>query len=75
MPKIIIDNKTIECREGVPVLQAALEAGWDVPHYCYHPALSVVASCRLCLMEVAVRPPRKLQWSVKNVPICPPVGK
>ena len=47
MPKIIIDNETIECREGVPVLQAALEAGWDVPHYCYHPDLSVVASCRL----------------------------
>ena len=47
MPKIIIDNKTIECREGVPVLQAALEAGWDVPHYCYHPALSVVAAASI----------------------------
>ncbi len=54
MPKIIIDNKTIECREGVPVLQAAIDAGWDVPHYCYHPSLSVVASCRLCLMEMTL---------------------
>ena len=52
MPKIRIDNQAIECRDGISVLQAALEAGWDVPHYCYHPALSVVASCRLCLMEI-----------------------
>ncbi len=47
MPKITIDDQEIQCRDGVPVLQAALEAGWDVPHYCYHPGLSVVASCRL----------------------------
>ena len=47
MPKIIIDNHEIDCREDIPVLQAALDAGIDVPHYCYHPGLSVVASCRL----------------------------
>ncbi len=72
MPKIIIDNKTIECREGVPVLQAALEAGWDVPHYCYHPALSVVASCRLCLMEMKAPHPKtgELGWMPKLVPSC-----
>ena len=50
MPRITIDNQTIECRDGVPVLQAALEAGVEVPHYCYHPGLSVVASCSLGLM-------------------------
>ncbi len=72
MPKIIIDNKTIECREGVPVLQAAIEAGWDVPHYCYHPALSVVASCRLCLMEMKAPHPKtgELGWMPKLVPSC-----
>ncbi|MCZ6652439.1 MAG: 2Fe-2S iron-sulfur cluster-binding protein [Planctomycetota bacterium] len=72
MPKITIDNKTIECREGVPVLQAALEAGWDVPHYCYHPALSVVASCRLCLMEMKAPHPKtgELGWMPKLVPSC-----
>ena len=51
MPKIIIDNQPVECRPGVPVLQAAVEAGWDVPHYCYHPGLSIAGNCRICLVE------------------------
>ncbi len=70
--KITIDNKTIECRDGVTVLQAALEAGWDVPHYCYHPELTVVASCRLCLMEMKAPNPRtgEIGWMPKLVPSC-----
>jgi NADH-quinone oxidoreductase subunit G len=72
MPKIIIDGQTVECREKVSVLQAALEAGWDIPHYCYHPGLSVVASCRLCLMEMKMPHPqtKKMAWSPKLVPSC-----
>ncbi|MCH7703723.1 MAG: molybdopterin-dependent oxidoreductase [Planctomycetes bacterium] len=72
MAKIIIDNQEIECREGIPVLQAAVEAGWDVPHYCYHPGLSVVASCRLCLMEMKMPHPktREMGWAPKLMPSC-----
>lgn len=72
MPRIIIDGQSIECRDGVPVLQAALEAGWDVPHYCYHPGLSIVASCRLCLMEQKMPDPKtkELAWSPRLVPSC-----
>lgn len=58
MPRITIDGTQIECRDGIPVLQAALEAGWDVPHYCYHPGLTIVASCRLCLMEMKMPHPQ-----------------
>ena len=72
MPKIIVDGKEIECREGVAVLQAALEAGWNVPHYCYHPGLTVVASCRLCLMEQKMPHPKtkEMVWAPKLVPSC-----
>ncbi len=72
MAKIIIDNQEVECRDGISVLQAALEAGFDVPHYCYHPSLSVVASCRLCLMEMKMPHPKtqELVWSPKLVPSC-----
>lgn len=72
MPSIIIDGKRIECRDGITVLQAALEAGWDVPHYCYHPSLTVVASCRLCLMEMKMPHPKtkELDWSPKLIPSC-----
>ncbi|MFH1419738.1 MAG: 2Fe-2S iron-sulfur cluster-binding protein, partial [Planctomycetota bacterium] len=72
MAKIIIDGQEVEFREGDSVLQAALDAGWDIPHYCYHPGLSVVASCRLCLMEMKMPDPktREMAWSPKLVPSC-----
>lgn len=38
-------------------IQAAKKAGIVIPHYCWHPALSVVASCRMCLVEVGDRKP------------------
>ena len=72
MPKIIIDNKEVECREGASVLEGALAAGWNVPHYCFHPGLTVVASCRLCLMEMKMPHPKtqELDWAPKLVPSC-----
>jgi NADH-quinone oxidoreductase subunit G len=72
MPKIIIDGREIECRAGIPVLQAALEAGFNVPHYCYHPGLTIVASCRLCLMEMKMPHPKthELVWAPKLFPSC-----
>lgn len=72
MPTIIIDGQEVECRQGISVLQAALEAGFNIPHYCYHPGLSIVASCRLCLMEIKMQDPRTgdLAWSPKLTPSC-----
>lgn len=72
MPKIIVDGREVECRDRIPVLQAVLEAGWDVPHYCYHPGLSIVASCRLCLMEMKMPNPKTkaMEWSPRLMPSC-----
>jgi NADH-quinone oxidoreductase subunit G len=52
MPKITVDGQSVECRDKVNILQACTEAGMELPQYCYHPGLSVVASCRICLVEV-----------------------
>jgi NADH-quinone oxidoreductase subunit G len=52
MPKITVDGKTIECKDKQMILQAADDAGINIPRYCYHPGLSIVASCRICLVEV-----------------------
>lgn len=51
-PKITVDGKTIEVKDRSMILQACLDAGVEVPHYCYHPGLSIPASCRICLVEV-----------------------
>jgi NADH-quinone oxidoreductase subunit G len=52
MPKITVDGKQIECKDKAMILQAVLDAGGHVPHYCYHQGLSMPASCRICLVEV-----------------------
>ncbi len=48
---------TLEDHEKLNVIQAAKRAGVDIPHYCWHPALSVVASCRMCLVELGEKKP------------------
>ncbi len=59
MPKVTIDGREIDVPEGVNLIQAAESAGIEIPHYCYHPGLSVVGNCRMCLVEVEKAP--KLQ--------------
>jgi NADH-quinone oxidoreductase subunit G len=56
MAKITIDGKTVEVKDGLTILQAAQEIGIDIPHFCYHPALSIAGNCRMCLVEVEKMP-------------------
>ncbi|MHC5004783.1 MAG: NADH-quinone oxidoreductase subunit G [Planctomycetota bacterium] len=73
MPQIIIDGKTLEFEPGQTILQVALDNDIEIPHYCYHPSLSIVASCRICLAEVWAPNPRndnKLEPIPKLLPTC-----
>ncbi len=73
MPSITIDGKTCHFEGKKTILQVALENDIQIPHYCYHPGLSVVASCRICLAEVAQPNPRndnKLELIPKLLPTC-----
>jgi NADH-quinone oxidoreductase subunit G len=68
-PKLVrvsVDGNSIEAREGEPLLQAMLNAGLDIPHYCYHPKLTIDGSCRLCQVRIEGVP--KLQISC-NTPV------
>jgi NADH-quinone oxidoreductase subunit G len=56
MPSITIDGKQIEFKPGQTIIQAAKSAGIDIPHFCWHPALSVAGNCRICLVEVEKLP-------------------
>jgi len=38
--------------DGETVIQAARRAGVDIPHFCWHPNLSVPGNCRVCMVEV-----------------------
>jgi len=65
MPVFQIDDEPVEYEPGEKVLSAALRCGKIIPHYCYHPGMSVVATCRMCLVDVVDlgngRPAPKLQ--------------
>ena len=71
MLTIEIDGSSYEVEEGRTILQALddlglLMNGVDVPHYCWHPKLSIDGSCRLCQVEVEGVP--KLQIAC-NTPV------
>ncbi len=65
MPVFQIDGEPVEYKPGEKVLSAALRCGKIIPHYCYHPGMSIVATCRMCLVDVVDlgngRPAPKLQ--------------
>lgn len=58
---LTIDGRQVTVPKGTTVLQAAIEAGIQVPFYCYHPGLGIDASCRVCLVKIEKMP--KLQTS------------
>ena len=49
---LTIDGRQVKARRGQTILQAALEAGIEIPHLCYHPRLKPTGACRLCVVEV-----------------------
>ncbi|HOI30712.1 MAG TPA: 2Fe-2S iron-sulfur cluster-binding protein [Melioribacteraceae bacterium] len=56
MPFITINNNQIEFKQGQTIIEAARSAGIDIPHFCWHPKLSVSGNCRVCLVEVEKMP-------------------
>ena len=61
MAKITVDGAIVDVPEGRTILQALddrglLMNGVEIPHYCWHPKLSVDGSCRLCQVEIEGQP-------------------
>ncbi|MCS6858225.1 MAG: 2Fe-2S iron-sulfur cluster-binding protein [Sandaracinaceae bacterium] len=57
MPTFKIDGKEIPFHPGDTIIRAAWRQGIEIPHYCWHPGLSVAANCRMCLVEVRSQRP------------------
>jgi len=56
---ITIDGRQVTTTKGKTLIEAAAEIGIAIPHYCYHPKLSIAGNCRMCLVEIEKMP--KLQ--------------
>jgi NADH-quinone oxidoreductase subunit G len=72
MPTVYVNDVPVEIGEkkSLNCVQAAEMAGQHVPHYCYHPGLSVVASCRMCLVEMGELKDGKVTMQPKVFPGC-----
>ena len=49
-----IDGKDYDVPTGITMIEAAAIAGKEIPHFCYHPKLSVSGNCRMCLVEMGM---------------------
>jgi NADH-quinone oxidoreductase subunit G len=74
MATILINGQEYTLPEGekLNAIQAAQRVGVEIPYYCWHPALSVVANCRMCEVEVGSRDPKtgEIKMIPKLVPGC-----
>lgn len=66
MPELTINEQHIEVPEGTNLILAARKLGIDVPHFCYHPGLSVAGSCRMCQVEIEQNGRKRIDLACTN---------
>lgn len=54
MPQITIDGQVFDAEAGQTIIEVATNNGVEIPHFCWHPALSVSGNCRMCLVDVGL---------------------
>ena len=52
MINVQIDGAWRQFPKGTKLIEACMQSGSFIPHYCYHPALSTPGNCRMCLLEI-----------------------
>lgn len=53
---VYVDGKAVQVDASYTIYQACVEAGVEIPRFCYHERLSVAGNCRMCLVEVEGAP-------------------
>lgn len=51
MAKIVIDGQTYDVEKSNNLLGASISLGFDLPYFCWHPALGSVGACRQCAIK------------------------
>ena len=51
MATIYIDDRPYEVKDGQNLLQACLSLGFNLPYFCWHPAMHSVGACRQCAVK------------------------
>ena len=61
MATFVINGIEATVEDGLNLVDAALELGIEIPHFCYHPGLSVAGNCRMCYVQVEINGRKGLQ--------------
>jgi NADH-quinone oxidoreductase subunit G len=72
MINIQVDGEWKQFPKGTRLIEACMQSGSFVPHYCYHPALSSPGNCRMCLIEMGtpkLGPDRKPEIGPDGFPV------
>jgi NADH-quinone oxidoreductase subunit G len=56
MPTLTINGQAVDVAPGTNLIEAARAVGVEIPHYCYHPGLSIAGQCRLCMVDIEKAP-------------------
>jgi NADH-quinone oxidoreductase subunit G len=62
---LTINGKEVKVPPGTLVIEAAKQAGIEIPSYCYYPGLTLQGACRMCLVAIEKMP--KLQTACTTI--------
>jgi NADH-quinone oxidoreductase subunit G len=68
--KLTIDGQEVFAPKGMNLIEAAKTVGIEVPHYCYHPKLTIAGNCRMCLVDTGMP-----KLGPDKTPVLDPEGK
>jgi NADH-quinone oxidoreductase subunit G len=71
MLKVTVDGVEVEVPKGTLVIEAAFRAGADIPYFCYHPRLTSIGACRMCLASVELEMFGQRRASIMTTCTCP----
>lgn len=54
--RLLIDGREVVVEKGVTIIEAARQAGIDIPSLCHDPRLEPFGACRLCFVNVKDAP-------------------
>jgi len=65
MVTLKIDGRALTVPQGLNLIEAAKTVGIEIPHFCYHPHLSVAGNCRICQVKVKGSPKLEIACNTK----------
>ena len=60
-----LNGKEVTVPKGWTVMQAAKREKVNIPHFCWHPGLSVAGVCRFCMVKVKGRPKLEISCNLQ----------